>query len=203
MLCTQMCEGSWWCGRSGSSLTHGQSNRPYNLVFSNELSPIYTYKNRATTKPGVIESEHAIVYSLPHSPVSVAGEGGQLKPPIPVIMASGVPRLSTTSRIYFGIVHSIQYNINVKEIGRVPETHLTILINNWRLIEDTFSYSPPSIGEHTKGTKRKRVGQSGNQRDTPSIDSLRNSRVPSPQMGSPSNVVPMLSRIASGREPGV
>ncbi|KAF3008440.1 hypothetical protein E8E13_003070 [Curvularia kusanoi] len=94
--------------------------------------PIFTYSGRATTKPGVRESEHAIVYSSQCLPRLLPGEAGITKSPICVIMAEGVPLLSAASRIYFGIHHPIQYNVKVKDIGVVAPNDFPILTRYWR-----------------------------------------------------------------------
>jgi hypothetical protein len=47
-------------------------------------------------------------------------------------MSPGIPILDVASRIYFGIVHPIQYNIKVKELGYVLQNHIPTLISNWR-----------------------------------------------------------------------
>jgi hypothetical protein len=47
-------------------------------------------------------------------------------------MASGVPNLHPAARVYYGLHHPIQYNVNVKEIGYVPPDQVPYLISNWR-----------------------------------------------------------------------
>jgi hypothetical protein len=47
-------------------------------------------------------------------------------------MARGEPPLPLASRINFGIMHPIQYNVKVKEIGRVPAAYMPALLKNWQ-----------------------------------------------------------------------
>jgi len=99
--------------------------------------PIFTYGNRGTTKRGVRPSEHGIAYSWGYKPQLLQGETGITKLSIPVVMAEGVPVLHAASRIYYGIMHPIQYNVKVKEIGYVPNEYVNIVIGNWKAEDDS------------------------------------------------------------------
>jgi hypothetical protein len=62
----------------------------------------------------------------------VPGEETLKKQPIPVHMAKGQVSLPLASRIYFGIIHPIQYNVKVREIGHVPADHVPALLQSWQ-----------------------------------------------------------------------
>jgi hypothetical protein len=94
--------------------------------------PIFTYSGRATTKRGVRPAEHGIAYSIGQKAELLPGELGITKASIGVEMAAGEPVLDKASRIYYGIHHPIQYNVKVKKIGQVPQTHMASLIGNWK-----------------------------------------------------------------------
>lgn len=47
-------------------------------------------------------------------------------------MSSGVPPLHKAARVYYGVHHPVQYNVNVKEIGYIPGAETHILIRNWQ-----------------------------------------------------------------------
>lgn len=145
-------------------------------MLSDIHSPIYTYGDRATTKPGVFASEHAVVYSLPGKPTLIKGEDNQLKRPIPVKMASGVQALTQTSRIYLGIVHPIQYNIRVKEIGQVPASHLPTLIEDWASVAESSLYNSLSSPVDSNRKKRKRDHPSRNEHGAEVIGSSSDAR---------------------------
>lgn len=98
--------------------------------------PIFTYSGKATTKRGVYPSEHSIAYSWGQEPMLLPGEGGITKASIAIVMAAGVANLHIASRIYYGFVHPIQYNVKVKDIGYVPKTHIPSLIGNWKAEDD-------------------------------------------------------------------
>jgi hypothetical protein len=102
--------------------------------------PIFTYSGRATTKRGVRPSEHGIAYSRGEKEQLLPGEGGITKPSIAVVMSEGVPKLHIASRIYYGIIHPIQYNVKVKEIGHVPKEQVSWLIGNWREEDDNDTF---------------------------------------------------------------
>lgn len=99
-------------------------------------SPIFTYGNKATLKPGVVPEEHAIVYSYNHKPELLPGEHTFSKDPICVVMNSGEPPLSKSARIFFGLHHPVQYNVKVKDLGYVHPEHLPNLIGYWRLEQE-------------------------------------------------------------------
>jgi hypothetical protein len=98
--------------------------------------PIFTYSGEATTKHGVRASEHGIAHSWGQPPQLLPGESGITKPSISVVMAQNVPELQAACRIYYGIIHPIQYNVKVKEIGYVPQAEISYLIGNWQAEED-------------------------------------------------------------------
>ncbi|KAH7409826.1 kinase-like domain-containing protein [Phaeosphaeria sp. MPI-PUGE-AT-0046c] len=107
--------------------------------------PIFTYSGRATTKRGVRPSEHGIAYSWGQKAQLLPGEGGIIKPSIAVVMAEGVVNLHIASRIYYGIMHPIQYNVKVKDIGYVPEIHVPSLIGNWKAEEENDTYQAAEV----------------------------------------------------------
>ncbi|KAF2660411.1 hypothetical protein K491DRAFT_649604 [Lophiostoma macrostomum CBS 122681] len=94
--------------------------------------PVFTYGKRATLKPGIRAYEHAIVYSMGQLPRLRTGETGIEKNPIPVRTPQEVSPLHQNSRINFGIHHPIQYNVKVKDLGKVAEDHIRRLIEYWQ-----------------------------------------------------------------------
>ncbi|KAF2823150.1 hypothetical protein CC86DRAFT_76631 [Ophiobolus disseminans] len=112
--------------------------------------PIFTYSGKATTKRGVRPSEHGIAYSMTQEPQLLPGESGITKASIGVHMAHRVPSLDKASRIYYGIIHPIQYNVKVKEIGSVPANHLPVLIGNWRAEDENDTGQPARVTNHAE-----------------------------------------------------
>ena len=85
------------------------------------------------------------MYSYGTEPTLLSGETGINKPSITVAMSTGVPSLHIASRIYYGIHHPIQYNVKVKDIGRVPSHHLPVLIGNWKAEDDLETKQAPEV----------------------------------------------------------
>ncbi|KAL1794335.1 hypothetical protein ACET3X_007756 [Alternaria dauci] len=106
--------------------------------------PVFTYGNRGTKKSGVVADEHAIAYSYGCSAQLVADEPPLTKSSIPIIMNSeGV--LSAASRIYFGIHHPIQYNVKVKDIGRVHPDWMATFLGYWKMENGHDSQQSPDL----------------------------------------------------------
>jgi hypothetical protein len=97
--------------------------------WTNAISAISTYNNRGTLRPGCEPGEHAVVYNSGTYPTYLAGEieRGLYKDPIEVIPADGSSYLTPQSRVRFGKIYSIEWNVKVKDIGRVVDHHLSIL----------------------------------------------------------------------------
>jgi hypothetical protein len=104
-------------------------------------SPINTYSGNGTTKRGARPQEHGVAYSVGHSPMLVPGEPPDIMPAIAVIMADPQEPLHPTSRIYLGLHQAIQYNVKVKEVGLVAESHLDTLMQNWKAVDAGRSVS--------------------------------------------------------------
>ncbi|EAT89694.2 hypothetical protein SNOG_02963 [Parastagonospora nodorum SN15] len=88
--------------------------------------PIFTYSGRATTKHGVRAAEHGVAYSWGSDPQLVKGESGITKASIAVVMADG-------------------YNVKVKDIGYVPQSHIPTLIGNWKEEDDRESRQAAAV----------------------------------------------------------
>ncbi|OCL11717.1 hypothetical protein AOQ84DRAFT_386634 [Glonium stellatum] len=113
--------------------------------------PISTYSGRGTAKAGVNPDEHAVVYSLPSSPLLVDGEAALAKCPIRVIPASPDIKFAPASRINFAINYPIQHNLKVKDIGVVANEDRLNLILYW-MVENAAGSET-----HSGGSKRKKV----------------------------------------------
>lgn len=85
-------------------------------------SPITTYGGRATTKPGVDQTRHAIVHSEPDAPEKLPEETKMNKDPIHIILINQNDKLDPRSRINFGIKYPIEHNNKIKDIGNVEKS---------------------------------------------------------------------------------
>lgn len=95
---------------------------------------ITTYSRRGTLKGGCIPSEHTIVYLPGTQPHYLNGEyeAGMTKTPIQIIPADSSLTLDPTSRLRFSKMYPIEWNVKVKDIGRVHPEHLSPLIAYWQ-----------------------------------------------------------------------
>jgi hypothetical protein len=103
------------------------------LTYADLHSPVFTYGNRATTKPGVRPDEHAIAYTHGYRPQLVTGEQALQKIPIAISMNTSEKPLAAASRIYFGIHHPIQYNVKVKDLGIVHPEWMATFSGYWKM----------------------------------------------------------------------
>lgn len=116
------------------SLTHRSKSR-----FDTSHSPITTHGGRATTKPGVDQSVHTIVYSTEDPPEKLPGESKMLKDPLRIVLSSPDDKLDPRSRINLGRMHSIDHNVKVKKIGDVHPRSLPKLLAYRRAIRDNMN----------------------------------------------------------------
>jgi hypothetical protein len=97
------------------------------------ISPISTYSSRGTAKPGVNPKEHAIVYMSGTSPTYLPGESpSSMREPIEVVPTNGKETLDRASRLRFGKTFPIEWNVKVKDIGRIAPSDMSKLIGYWK-----------------------------------------------------------------------
>jgi hypothetical protein len=111
-------------------------------------SPITTYSGRGTTKQGCRPSEHAIVYFSGTTPRYVEGEygNGMTTDPIEIVPADRNATMDPASRLRFGKTFPVEWNVKVKEIGRVASHDMAKMIQYWQE-EDFFNDSDDAEGE--------------------------------------------------------
>lgn len=93
-------------------------------------SPVFTYGGQATLKPGCRPVEHAIIYySTLQSPILLPNETVLPKQPIGVLPSVGHQQpMSTASRVRFGKVYPIDWNVKVKDLGKVVDGDMERLL---------------------------------------------------------------------------
>ncbi|KAF3053008.1 hypothetical protein E8E11_010719 [Didymella keratinophila] len=106
---------------------------------------ISTYKGCGTLKNGCDPREHAVVYNTGINPESCYLDGekdkGLYKEPIQVRPADQSSDLQPTSRIRFGKIYSIEWNVKVKDIGRVVAEDLSALKANYHEENNRWDYA--------------------------------------------------------------
>lgn len=129
-------------------------------------SPILTYGNRGTAKPGLDPSSHSIVYAEGTRPNYVHGEQALDKDPIPVLSAPGSPPVTAASRINFAIQHPVQHNVKAKDLGCVRPDYIPRLIQYARM-ESGWGSGGSEIHYTNPG------GASKEQEKTPAIETYQ------------------------------
>ncbi|KAK0780539.1 hypothetical protein LTR91_022869 [Friedmanniomyces endolithicus] len=95
--------------------------------------PILTYGGMGVAKPGVVKSEHAIIFSgrqpLRPSPeeLPTRGELPLQSQPIRLVLDERTERLDPMSRINCARVHTIEHNVKVKPLGMVHPASMEAL----------------------------------------------------------------------------
>ncbi|KAK0319784.1 hypothetical protein LTR82_009119 [Friedmanniomyces endolithicus] len=114
--------------------------------------PILTYGGMGVAKPGVVTSEHAIIYSghqsLATRPEELPrrGELPMQAQPIRLVLDERPKRLDPMSRINCARVHTIEHNVKVKPLGMVHPASLEALTTQFFAV-----WLPPAIPVSQKG----------------------------------------------------
>jgi hypothetical protein len=110
----------------------------FTTCLSNSVSPIYTYSNQGTMKPGCNASEHTIVYLTGSQPDYIPGEWerGMIKEPIEIEPKEPAETMHPASRLRLGKYHSIEWNVKVREIGQVSAKHMSKLVRYYKEEEE-------------------------------------------------------------------
>jgi hypothetical protein len=85
-------------------------------------------------KRGCTASEHTIVYLTGTQPTYIPGEWerGMTKDPIEIVPKDATEIMHTASRLRLGKIHSIEWNVKVREIGQVAGNHMSKLVKYFR-----------------------------------------------------------------------
>ena len=113
--------------------------RPQPRDYYSKCIQISTYGGRATTKKGLNQSEHTIVYTGEQAPTRLPGETKLVLHPVNVIPVNQEMRLDPLSRLNCGKTYPVEHNVKVKEIGMVNPVHLKRLIRYWKKMSEGWS----------------------------------------------------------------
>lgn len=87
-------------------------------------SRISTHAGQATTKKGLNQTIHTIVYSGNQAPQKLAGEKKMNKDPLKVQVVDESEKLDCLSRVNLAKTYVIEHNVKVKRVGMVPALDL-------------------------------------------------------------------------------
>ncbi|RMZ15901.1 hypothetical protein D0862_01462 [Hortaea werneckii] len=134
--------------------------------------PIATYGGKGVSKPGANKNEHCIIYTGAHVPnplpkeLPSRGEPPMQPIPIRVIPDNVAEKLDPTSRVDFGRVETIQYNIKVKAFGIVHGGSMQALhwqfCAVWRL-PLTGAHTPSALGRLQQTPRSGIYDEAGNE----------------------------------------
>lgn len=81
--------------------------------------PISTYSGQATTKPGLVVQDHAVIAPVGGSVQLHPKEQQLTKSPLFVIVEDQAVSIDAMSRINFAKVYTVEYNVKIRKIGRI------------------------------------------------------------------------------------
>lgn len=105
---------------------------------ADDIRSIVTYRGQGVNKRGVEPHEHAIMYTSGQAPCYIDGEyeKGMTKDPIEMTPSNETIPLARESRIRFGKVYAIEWNVKVRDIGMVASKDTEKLLEYWRQEDD-------------------------------------------------------------------
>jgi hypothetical protein len=86
--------------------------------------PLNTYGHQGTEKDRIRTGDYAAVYPMGSEP-NIGISERMSKKPFPIIIEDPRERIDPRSRLNFGQVYTIQHNLKVLKIGRIPDKYLT------------------------------------------------------------------------------
>jgi hypothetical protein len=109
--------------------------------------PITTYGGTGVGRPGVVKSEHGIIYTgkdvprLGQNELPRRNEDGIRSVPIRMDPDSPLDRLDPKARINFAAVHTVHHNVKVKSSGVVNAASISVLQQHFQNV-----WNPPRAG---------------------------------------------------------
>jgi hypothetical protein len=103
--------------------------------------PISTYSGRGTLKRGCNPAEHAVIHVSGTQPMIFRGENGMNVEPIAIEPAEPGVVLEPASRVRLGKVYPIEWNVKVKNIGKVISQDMS------KLVYGSKTMNPEMLGD--------------------------------------------------------
>jgi hypothetical protein len=121
--------------------------------------PIATYGGRGVAKPGVVKSEHGIIYTGRNAPnpskaelVTLPNEARMRSEPIRVDPDTPLDKLDPMSRINYAAVSTVQHNIKVKSMGNVNRNSIRSLQQHFQNVWFASDSSRTSYPQDQQGS---------------------------------------------------
>ena len=113
--------------------------------------PVHTYGRQATSKPGVVVDDHAAIVPLGRSMQLHAEEKPLSKQPLYIILEDRNIDIDYTSRIDFARIYTFEYNVPIRNIGRVSAESIGIL-EEYCMVGTTSKLNAPSFPDREDGS---------------------------------------------------
>ena len=98
--------------------------------------PITTYSGRGTSKKGIDQEKHAVIYIGAKASEKLPGETALTIAPVKVIAVKAEETLDPLSRVNLGKGYRIEFDAKVREIGDVERASLAQLMASLRTIRE-------------------------------------------------------------------
>jgi hypothetical protein len=108
-------------------------------MVANFTSPITTYGGKGVTKPGVLKSQHSVIHTGSRAPPLLKGEApasgrqGMLLP-IRVVPTRPGDRMENRSRLDYGKIYTVEYNVRIYDFGLVHPDYYEIFMGQWKKV---------------------------------------------------------------------
>lgn len=96
--------------------------------------PMSTYSGMGTLKRGCDPAEHAVIFVKGTTPKRLVGEHGMTVEPIAVEPSEPRLTLEPTTRVRLGKIYPIEWDVKVKDIGRVVDEDMTKLVIAYQML---------------------------------------------------------------------
>lgn len=86
--------------------------------------PLYTYGGQGTSKSDVRAQDHAVVYGQGNQAPLPSDEEKLDKDPFAIIVEEAGEKINPMTRLNFAQVYTIQHNVRVAKVGRIPNNQI-------------------------------------------------------------------------------
>jgi len=106
-------------------------------------------------KRGCAASEHTIVHLTGSQPTYLPGEWerGMKKDPIEIEPTLASETMEPASRLRFGKIHSIEWNVKVRDIGLVSRKHMSRLMRYYKQEEENGFDNDDEYSSEDEGSR--------------------------------------------------
>lgn len=148
---------------------------------------LFTYHGQGTAKKGVQSDDYAAVYASDNT-VQLQPAETLIKEPFPIIVENVSESIHPMSRLNFGRIYTVEHNVKVLKIGRIPDEHharLTSYLNQTIFGTQSTDISASEVSSQRLSYIGLRSLAAGGQTGNSSSGSILTSQFESLTFGSP------------------